>query len=407
MMIIVKKQLLKMILIASAGCISSAVQADSVLAPLVIVDPVNFTETYFAFKMKGKGISDVFSSIGKNPLDSSLHYYYIQKLDSNDKPVINLKGLYDNVSTGGCKVTNSSGLGSSWDVVIQTASKSINATSSNFLVSDQSQPSGWLEGGKFSPGPFYGMMVIDDVLNLASVDGDNGRRSGSEGELSGFAYIINAATGLMFDYKLLNNPFSKRTGDFKASLISKTSIDWMWLPSDNRIFPALSKERTAWYTAVTGLGMTMNAENEGKGKWDEEVLFTQTDQLNTNSLKSVYMKNGVTGTGSYGNDEQVLSGTRDLKVKCLGFYDRNSFLTSQQINQTALGGWKRVHIKPLSVSGVSKVKAFGAITYRLDDTNGWFNGFIASPKSIGASFIVETSGTLANTRNNQHPSRGY
>ena len=404
MKILHKARIAGAVMLATAGVAVGTAKADSVLAPLVISDSASFTETYFAFKMRGKGIPDAFSATGSNSLDSAIHYYHIRKMDDLGAPVVSVKGLYDHASDGGCKVTNTSGLGSSWDMIVQRVNQNVGGNT-NVLLGDGSLPAGWLRsGGVFDPGPFYGMMVIDDTENLASSDlaGDNGRRSGSEGDLSGFAYVVNAATGIMFDYKLLNNPFSKRSGDFKTNWISKTSIDWMWLPAGNTRMPQVTTEHTAWYTAVTGVGMTDRAENNG-GKWDEEVVFTEVDQADTNSVLGLYEKNGVPAPGAYNNDEAVLSGPRPFKVKCLGLYDRTSFLTPQQVVQSQKGGWKRAHIVPTSVSGTDLVKTFGAITYRMDDVNDMFAG----APDVGITFNVETSGHLSNSKNNQHPNRGY
>lgn len=380
MKIFKKARIAGAVLLATAGIAVGTAQADSVLAPLVVSDSASGTETYFAFKMLGKRtdagdvIADAFTKAGGvNPLDSPIHYYYIQKEQADGTPAGSFRDLYDYASTGGCNVTNTSGLGSPSDLIFQTAGDQNPTAGQNFnwapwlTAADQSTPNGWLRDVvPFDSGPFYGMVIIDDALNAAATTGSNGRRD-MEGELSGFVYVVNPALGIMLDYKLLNNPFSKRTGDFKTSWISKSSIDWMWLPATGAN-PNLNFERTGWYSAVTGEGMTLLAENAG-GRWDESVTFTQADQTGNKSILPRFEKNSHDAPGAYDNDEEVISGSKDFEVKCLGLYDRSQFLTLQQYSHTRFGGWKRAHIVP-SLGAGNGVQAHGAITYRMDDLNG-------------------------------------
>lgn len=417
-----KARLAGAVMLATAGVAVGTAQADSLLAPLVISDTGSGIETYLAMKMRGQGISDQFTADG-GKLTSPIHYYHIQKTQgmSGDPdmntPVTSVPDLHTYAHNGGCKVTNTSGHGSSWDMIFQQvtsdASTNPSGTNTNVNPADNSVGGGWLRAPVAGDSAFYGMMIIDDVANLASLTGSNGRRD-NEGNFSGFAYVVNNASGLMFDYKLLNNPFTKRTGDFKTNWISKTSIDWMWLPATNTRSPnpisPLFVERTSWYTAVTGEGMSLEAE-QGNGRWDEQVMFTQSDQKDAENITSLYAKNGADAAGAYNNDEQVLSGVKNYKVKCLGLYDRSDFLTTQQFIQTANGGWKRSHIVPVSHSGRDNVRTHGAITYRLDDLNGYQTGntpaTIGGGPDIGITFQVETSGHLSTSVNKSHPNRGY
>lgn len=394
-------------LLVTAGVAVGTAQADSYLAPLVVSNST--TSTYFAFKMRGAGVADEFTVSGNsNPNTSRIHYYHLQKWNTADTaPVTGIADLRKH-PMGGCHVTNTSGNGSSWDVVYQDVRDRFLFGQAdpafplgNGFFNDDSQPAGWL--GAPGATPFVGMVILDDVGN-ANIEPSNGRRV-NEGDMSGFAYIVNNATGTMVDYKFLNNPFSKRTGDFKTNWISKTSIDWMWLPANSGdVFNPGAPERTAWYTAVTGEGMTALAEQSGV--WNESVVFTQTlaDYTDAKDIRPMYSKNGTPAPGAYNNDEQVLSGPKDLKITCLGIYDRTDFLTNQQVLQTANGGFKRSHIVPVSASGVANVKAHGAITYRLDilSRGGFWGGASYNP-----TFTIETSGHLSTSRNKSHPNRGY
>jgi len=418
MKIFKKAQIASAVMLATAGLAIGTAQADSYLAPLVV--STSSTQTYFAFKMRGAGVADEFSvSGGVNPNTSRIHYYHIQKWNNaGTAPVDSIlhgeNSLLDNPA-GGCKVSNTSGNGSSWDMILQNFRQTAPAgTADPFILSngnpgsqDQSQPAGWISALNPKLGnylPFVGMTIIDDVGN-ANIEPSNGRRV-NEGDMSGFVYIVNLATGAMVDYKLFNNPFSKRSGDFKTNWISKTSIDWMWLPANNPGGIA-STERTAWYTAVTGEGMSALAEQQGA--WNESVKFTQTlaNYDAAMDIRPIFRKNGAAAPGAYNNDEQVLSGPKDLDITCLGLYDRTAFLTLQQIQQTYNGGWKRSHIVPVNASGVDNVKAHGAITFRTDIINGTDLGINIKRGPLNPTLTVETSGHLSTSKNKQHPNRGY
>lgn len=400
-----KAHIATVMILATAGAAVGTARADSVLAPLVISN--SKTSTYFAFKMRGSGVADEFTVAGsKNPNTSRIHYHHLQKWNELDNaPVTGIADLRNN-PMGGCKITNTSGSGSSWDIIYQDVRQTLITGRADHAVPlgedpapplDESLPAGWL--GNATDSPFVGMVIIDDVGN-ANVKPNNGRRL-NEGELSGFVYIVNETTGMVIDYKLLNNPFSKKSGDFKTNWISKTSIDWMWLPANNTP-PALTIERTAWFTAVIGEGMTNLAEQSRV--WNESVKFTQTldNYKTTKDIRPMYSKNGVDAPGAYNNDEQVLSGPKDFKITCMGIYDRTAFLTNQQVLHTVDGGFKRAHIVPESASGVDNVKAHGAITYRMDTLMTLSTGAPMTP-----TFTIETSGYLSTSKNKAHPNRGY
>jgi len=410
MKIIQKARIAGAVMLATAGVAVGTAQADSLLAPLVITNSNANIETYFTFRVRGSGVSDQFNVDG-GLLNDTIHYHYIQKMTGlagtpgADIGIKSTEELYTHRVDGGCKIQDNSGKVSSWDVVYQKASAPANiglvapghASLVPPPVADASKPNGWNPVA----GPFYGMMVIDDVSNLAPYVGTNGRRD-NEGDFIGFAYVVDADTGFVFDYKLLNNSHSKRSGDFKAAYISKKSIDWMWLPTLNPAGAGALNERTAWYTAVTGEGMSGIAENAG-GRWDESVTFTQNLREGSQDVKDLYAKNGLPGTGAYDNDEDVVSGPRDLKVTCLGMYSRLDFLTSLQIPATVSGGWKRAHIIANTEGEPGGVMAHGAITYRMDN----LVGYAGLPATAGISVQVETSGHVSTGSFGQHPNRGY
>lgn len=430
-------------MLATAGVAVGTAQADSLLAPLVIHDTTGGnagTETYFAFKMRGVGEPDSFNV---NYTFSPIHYTYIQKTtgmgNGADTGVDSIQDLHTYASTGGCHVQNNTGFGSSYDLIFQTATATDRTAwetgyetsgplqlQANAFTADNSNPNGWNPAA----GDFYGMMVIDDAANLPDVNPDplapiSGRRA-EEGELSGFAYIVNPAQGILFDYKLINNHLSKASGDFSPGYIAKQSVDWMWLPATNTRTPnpvANFTERTSWYSAVVGKGMSGAAENTPGGRWDEVVTFTQNDPnlgLHNNVIKaSITKKNSIAASGAYDNDEDVVSGDKDLVIKCLGLYDRSDFLTSLQVPATVNGGWKPVYIDAGASESADPANVYGngALTYRFDDLNGLING--TGPNGvpphqgpdgldIGITMQVETAGNRnAGGAFGQHPNRAY
>lgn len=402
-----KARLAGAVMLATAGVAAGTAQADSLLAPLVIYDTTGGnagTSTYFAMKLRGSGIPDQFNVDGGS-LNDTLHYYYIQKTTGMgagaNTGVNSIQDLHTYASTGGCHVQNNSGRVSSWDVVFQDVL-------GNKPSTDRSAPNGW----NALAGDFYGMMVMDDQSNLPENNGDGtlASRRVAEGEFSGFAYIINTAQGLMMDYKLINNHLSKQSGDFSPGYISKQSIDWMWLPATNTrlggnpVGPGFT-ERTAWYTAVTGLGMSRAAENTPGSRWDEVVTFTQQPVAGKQDIQTVITaKSSVSGSGAYNNDEDVVSGDKDLTIKCLGLYDRSDFLTSLQQPATVNGGWKPVHVVATTNSGIDTVKGRGALTYRFDDVNGFFN---TTGGDVGITMQVETGGNRNAGGFGSHPNRAY
>lgn len=401
-----KARLAGAVMLATAGVAAGTAQADSLLAPLVIYDTTGGnagTNTYFAMKLRGSGIPDQFNLDG-GVLNDTLHYYYIQKTTGMgagaNTGVTSIQDLHTYAGTGGCHVQNNSGRVSSWDVVFQSA------TGGNY-IGDNSAPNGW----DVAAGDFYGMMVMDDQSNLPEINGDGtlASRRIDEGEFSGFAYIVNTNIGMMLDYKLINNHLSKQSGDFSPGYISKQSIDWMWLPASNTRTPnpigAGFQERTAWYTAVTGKGMSRAAENTPGSRWDEVVTFTQQPTAGKQDIQTeITAKSSVSGSGAYNNDEDVVSGDKDLTIKCLGLYDRSDFLTSLQIPATNNGGWKPVHVVATSNSGLDTVAGRGALTYRFDDVNGFFNSGIPD---IGITMQVETGGNRNAGGFGSHPNRAY
>ncbi len=403
-----KARLAGAVMLATAGVVAGTAQADSLLAPLVIHDTTGGnagTSTYFAMKVRGSGIPDQFNVDGGKTKDT-LHYYYIQKTTGMgpgaNTGVTSIQDLHTYAGNGGCHVQNNSGRVSSWDVIFQDIL-------GNSIAPDNSRANGWNPAA----GDFYGMVVMDDQSNLPENNGDGtlGARKVDEGEFSGFAYIINPAQGIMMDYKLINNHLSKESGNFSPGYISKQSIDWMWLPASNTrlggmpVGPSFT-ERTAWYTAVTGLGMSRAAENTPGSRWDEVVTFTQQPQAGKKNIQqTITAKSSVSGSGAYNNDEDVVSGDKDLKIKCLGLYDRSDFLTSLQMPATMNGGWKPVNVVATNNSGIETVKGRGALTYRFDDVNGMFTA--SGTADVGITMQVETGGNRNDGKFGSHPNRGY
>ena len=388
-----KARIASAVMLATATMAAGTAQADSLLAPAVFANANGAgLQTYLVFKVRGTGEVNV----GVNIIDqifnglSTNHYYYIRKRTAAGFAA-SIDDLYTARATHGCTVENNRGLTSAWDMTFQSAQ---GPQSSSIHPLDLSAPNGYNPGSDF-----YGMMVIDDEEN------EGGDPTMNEGEMSGFAYIVDPGTGHVLDYKLLNNHRSKASGDFSAGFISKRSIDFSWLPALGANFGPTSTataagptlgENTVWYSAVTGSGMTGAAEQAGG--WNEVATFTQAPVAGQSSAQI------PTGgeTGAYNNDETFSSGPRNLTVNCLGMYDRTDFLTPNQIFDTQLGGWKRMHTNVNNTQG-----GVGAITYRFDHLGGTPLQ-LATPATIGNwTMQVETSGHLGMGPFGNHPNRPY
>ena len=391
-----KARIASAVMLATATMAAGTAQADSLLAPAVFANANGGgLQTYMVFKVRGTGevnvgvniINQIFNGLSTN------HYYYLRKRAGAMGTAgfaDDIDDLYTYRASHGCTVENNRGLTSAWDMTFQSAQGPQNV--GGIHPFDLSAPNG------YNPtADFFGMMVIDDEEN------NDADATINEGEMSGFAYIVDPGNGHVLDYKLLNNHRSKESGDFSAGFISKRSIDFAWLPTGFGTFGPTTTatvqnaaENTVWYSAVTGSGMTGAAEQAGG--WNEVATFTQAPVAGQSSAQI------PTGgeTGAYNNDETFSSGPRNLIVNCLGMYDRTDFLTPNQIFDTQFGGWKRMHTNVANTQG-----GVGAITYRFDDLGSTPMAFGTQPLAGDWTMQVETSGHLGTGPFGNHPNRPY
>lgn len=373
--------------VAGSLMVSGVASADSLLAPLVI--GTSNVQTYFAFKVRGAGtVNQAWAGSA-----SALHYTWFKKGTS-------ISALTD--LTTGCDVENSTGAVSSYDMVFQPAVVAP-TVGGDVPPIDKSKPS------SYAGGNFVGFAVLTDMAN-ANNDKDV-KNLANEGEMSGFAYVVDASNGMVLDYKLLNNHRSKVEGNFSAGFISKSSIDYSWLPT--------TVADTQWLTVVVGKDMT---KAEAVGSWKGTVEITQGKSALDSISPSVPTDTPATNNmevGVYDNDERVWSGNKALKVTCMGMYDRSAFLLSAQQAQTVKGGWRRAAIIADEATGAS-----GAITYKMEEltiasfatssdkpeaalSDAGLVAPIPGSKGIKAiSFQVETSGHLSSSPE-AHPNRPY
>lgn len=420
------------VMCATAGIAASTAQADSLLAPLVVDD--SSWDTYFAFKMQG---ANGFNLLG-NPADP-IHYTWIQKGTQWAHLMVDYVDLgptvadNDDVAYGPkpCKMFDNFGAGTKNDVIFQSARGFTPRMVSNFVpVIDGSRPNGYNNNGAVpAGGNFAGMVVIDDTVNT---DVTNKGSAAPEGNMSGFAYLVNAGQNLMLDYKLLNNHQRATSGDFSIGFISKHVVDMMWLP-DNTFFPnafgpipavpapiagtagTLNLAHTTnWYAAVTGPDMTQDVGGFNSIYGLQVVLSTNQRGagLVVNEDPTLALEDAPTSgfAQAYNNDEKALSGDTPLTITCAGMYQRDDFLTGPQANTSRRGGWARRSIIPLTdqfAGANTPKKATGAIVYRGDtfvdlrDADGT-SGFVPG----GAmTFQVETGGHLNPVAN--HANRPY
>ena len=372
-----KKKINKKVLAASIciACMSSvtSVQADSLLAPLVISDIANGFETTLSFKVRGTGAADhSWARFGANEANiSKLHYIWLQKGST-------IGAMFNR--TKECNHVDNNGLVSPWDMVSQTVNPTLQILAQ--VAGTDATVSGINAGG--NPGgrianpaaPFYGMAILDDVASLKS-------KGNVEGNSSGFAYVINYFTGMMLDYKLVNNHKTAESGNFSAGFARKTSVDLSWNP--------LNRDLTLWLAVATGPGMT-----SGNG-WAGAINISQ--QLN-NSLglgKQVTPKVPHGGsTGVYNNDEVNLSGDTPLDITCMGMFTRANFMNPTQLAGTVNGGWTRKSI-------VGSNGSTGGMIYKAELK---LIPSIISGTAVTA-FQSETSGHLATSGTGPHPNRPY
>jgi len=368
--------------ILASGFFSTHVYADSLLAPLIIntgagassvpyaTGPVS---TYLNLKLKGK--SPFVKKLGVAIPVDELHYVWIKKGQSVSD-LMNLKTP--------CRMIDNMGYVSANDMVFQDTGlvpALANRVPSGLPIPDMSRPN------TYYGGDFVGMLVITDKVNT----GKNGSND-SEGDMSGFAYIVDAASGDVVSYKLLNNHHSAAEGDFSGGFISKKSVDFSWLSS--RV--ANKGVVTGWTAMVTGPDM---ARHTGlfSDAYDATVSFSQ--KIHPDGTQDSPLINGQSGV--FNNDEGFTSANPHFSVTCMGSFTRTNLLGGdpQLLADTANGGWMRMSIAPKI--GSNK-RASGAIVYRDDVINA--GGVHASPQG-SHSMIIETSGHLAKGAN--HANRPY
>ncbi len=350
------------------GGVGSA-HADSLLAPLVMSDAFGSGFiTVLSLKVRGTGQADhQWRRFGANASHlTDLHYTWLRK--SN-----NLAGMFNLNSA--CVHENNNGTISPWDMVFQAVNPAFDFVAG--IEAPVPPDLGNTVHGHPTT-PFYGMAVIDDVANLDSsytTATSTGRPfTIGEGDMSGFAYVMHLPTGIMFDYKLLNNHRSMASGDFAAGFTSKRSVDLSWNP--------LNRDTTVWLGVATGTGMTAG------NNWGGTITLSQNTLAGQTSPASPVAP--VHATGVYDNNERVISGDTNTAITCMGFFTRNNFLNSTQLTNTVDGGWTRK-----SIAGSNG--ASGGLIYKAE-AKALFGNTVAS-------FQSETSGHLRAANNGTHPNR--
>jgi len=376
------------VMATTLGVAAGTAQADSLLAPLIIntsagaasapyaAGPVS---TYLNIKVKG---ANGFNLLGA-PTDT-LHYVWHKK----GTRVVDLANL-----AAPCVMINNNGKVTANDMVFQDT----NRTGSSWYPSgvqapDRSSPT------SYTAGDFVGMVVVSDSANTGT------KGSGDpEGNMSGFGYIVDAASGDVVDYKLLNNHHSATDGDFSAGFTSKKVVDFSWMSS------TMGVDRgplTGWTAVVTGPDMSKHV-NTFTDQYDATVLFSQT--THADGTQDSPLINGQSGV--FNNDEGFTSANPKVKVTCMGSFTRATLLGAdpQLLSDTRHGGWLRMSIQPTTrtnpLTGAqfpANHAATGAVVYRDDVINA--GGQHASP--LGQHTMqVETSGHLAKGAN--HANRPY
>lgn len=327
-------------------------QADSLLVPLIISDTASGFETIIDVKVRGNGINNSrWSDV------SDLHYSYLRKGNS-------VAALFD--KTAGCAHENGNGRVSSWDMNTHTIDPAFDILAKP-VASDASTA--------FTPaGPFVGMAVLTDTA---------ARIANQEGDMSGFAYVMDYNTGMMLDYKLLNNHKSTQEGNFNSGFVRKTSVDLAWNP--------LLRDVTAWLAVATGPLMATQS-----GGWNGTVKISQDTNvaLANSSPKNVHNDASNRTGGVYNNDEENFSGDKPVEIKCMGLFVRDDFLRPTQELNTRMGGWTRRSIIGTDGAG-------GGMVYKLA-LKVLPSGATGSAQ---VSFQSETSGHLA--AGNEHANRPY
>lgn len=430
-----KARLAGAVMLATAGMAAGTAQADSLLAPLAVDD--TSWNTFFAFKMQG---ANGFAP-GNRPTDP-IHYTWIQKGTAWQHLMVDFVDLgptaadNDDVAYGPkpCDTYDNFGRGTANDVVFQRArTGSVGGppapfVSNNVFINDNSVPNGFDNGttAALAAGNshFAGMVVIDDFLNT---DTTGQGSAAPEGNMAGFAYLVNAGANLLLDYKLLNNHQRAVSGDFSIGFISKHVVDLMWVP-DNNIGAVLNpipnpngngsagtldtSNTTNWYAAVTGPDMA-NETNGYNSVYGLQVVLSTNQRgagLVVNEVPGLALEDAPTNgfAQAYDNDERALSGDTPLTITCVGAFQRDDFLTGPQAASATNGGWARRSIIPLTdqFAGANTPKqATGAIVYRGDTFTNLFDNDVGATGAPSMTLQVETGGHLNPVAN--HANRPY
>lgn len=382
------------VMLATVGVAAGTAQADSLLAPVVINDTTAGFQTYFAYKVKG--------SVGFTaPSPDRLHYIWIRKgtsiLNLYDPTGLLRDGNGDQIdyTATPCIMENTFGKTSKNDMIFQQTSTygpgSLNRYPSRVAVpGDQSVPSAY-------PGNFVGMTVISDFSNIDE------KRGAPEGDMSGFAYIVNTNNGDVADYKLLNNHHTAAEGDFSIGFISKTAVDFAWLGTG---VPGVApftefqpnRVKTGWTVAVTGPDMAKHSGSYNN-IYGLTVLISQDQKPGEDSPQNT----GV-GSGGYDNDERPYSGETRQSVTCMAALNVTQLASPFHIALSGNGGWIRKSIIPqpdaYALANTPK-EASGAIVYRSDSIDIDGPGGLRPDRTMQ----VETGGHLAPGAN--HVNRPY
>lgn len=387
--------------------LSGVASADSLLAPLIATDGVlgaaGQYDTFINLKIRGRATPNA-GMTGRSPVNIT----YLQKNAGSSAAGAPASGTVADMynPTLRCTHTDGSITGTPWDILYYEAGfGGYNAADASIgfgagftapLVPAFGAPAA-------APNQFFGMAIFDDAFNIAVP-------KGNDGDMSGFAYVIDYTTGLMHDYKLLNNHKSTDTGDFSSGFISKKVVDFAWGP--------VATWDTQWLVAVTSDDMTNNGGTGSLGgAYDATVNITQ------NTLAGNDSPRGPLGgmTGAYNNDENSISGEQNVQVTCMSIIGLRPFLappsgaatglsnigsisagilTPGQYANSLQGGWARRSITPVNtlttfpgITVPTSYAASGAIIYKMEN-NGVFN-----------SFQIETSGHLS--PGNNHANRPY
>ena len=380
-----KIQIAAAVMAATAGIAVSTAQADSLLAPLVVAD-TNYA-TYFSFKVPG-------ATAGS--MDDTVHYTWIKKGTS-------LAALFGPENRAKpCTITNNAGKASKNDMIFQDSRGRVATPAGPH--NDGSTPNGYNATG------FVGMAVITDTTNMPA---NNGTSVPSEGGMSGFAYIVDTATGDIQDYKLLNNHRSLLDGDFSAGFTANKSVDLSWMgsfqgaylvnPGVPGIFTGVTAQ-TGWTAMVTGPDM---AQDGGlfSSVYDVSAVLSQNTRT-ANGVVDATQDSPQGAMAPYGtkgvmdNDEGFTSGNVSVAVTCMGSFVRGDMMDAQLLADTRYGGWTRLSISTQDgATGVNPHRASGAMVYRAD-------AFAIKPHQTPVlTMQPETAGHLRKGHN--HPNRPF